>query len=80
MIERTTVSLDADDLAVLRDEARRRGVSLSAVLQQALAREARALRSSRRPRTGVVRSGDSAVGRRASERPDEPASAHPPRT
>lgn len=79
MQERTTVTADADDLAVLREEARRRGVSLSAVLAEAAAARAREVRSARRPRTGVGRSGAGSVTREAAERPDEPAAAHPPR-
>lgn len=73
------MTADADDLAVLREEARRRGVSLSAVLAEAVAARAREVRSARRPRTGVGRSGAGSVAREAGERPDEPAAAHPPR-
>jgi hypothetical protein len=52
---RTTVTADADDLAVLEAEARRRGVPLSQVLREAVARQAEALRAERRPRFGVGR-------------------------
>lgn len=52
---RTTVTADADDLAVLEAEARRRGVPLSQVLREAIARQAETLRTERRPRFGVGR-------------------------
>ena len=52
---RTTVTADADDLAVLQAEARRRGVPLSQVLREAVARQAETLRTERRPRFGVGR-------------------------
>ena len=54
-VRRTTVTADADDLAVLEAEARRRGVPLSQVLREAVARQAEALRTERRPRFGVGR-------------------------
>jgi hypothetical protein len=54
MTRRTTLAADADDLALLEAEARRRGVSLARVLRELVAREANALRASRRPRFGVV--------------------------
>lgn len=55
MIRRTTVSAEADDLALLEDEARRRGVSLSAVLREAVAEKAAEVRRTRpRPRFGIV--------------------------
>lgn len=73
MIERTTVAADSADLAVLRDEARRRRVSLSTLLRQAVAREASELRASRRPRFGVASGGGAAATAAAS--PDEPYEA-----
>lgn len=54
-VHRTTVTTDADDLAVLQAEARRRGVPLSQVLREAVARQAEALRADHRPRFGVGR-------------------------
>ena len=55
MTRRTTVSADAADLALLSDEARRRGLSLSAVLREAIAEKAAAVRKSRpRPSFGIV--------------------------
>lgn len=79
MNERTTVTADAEDLAVLRDEARRRGVSLSTVLREAVSHQAAALRRRRRPRTGIGHSGLGAA-RAAAEHPDEPYEAHALRT
>lgn len=76
MIERTTVAADSADLAVLRDEARRRRVSLSTLLRQAVAREASELRASRRPRFGVANGGGAASTAAAS--PDEPYGAAGP--
>jgi hypothetical protein len=54
MIQRTTVSAEADDLGVLKEEARRKGVSLASLLAEVVQREAAAIRASRRPRVGVV--------------------------
>lgn len=45
---------ESDDLAILKHEARRRGVSLGALLKEMVEREAAAIRSSHRPRIGVV--------------------------
>ncbi len=53
-IQRTTLPAESDDLAILKHEARRRGVSLGALLKEMVEREAAAIRSSHRPRTGVV--------------------------
>jgi hypothetical protein len=51
MIRRTTLAAESDDLAVLEDEARRRGVSLAAVLREIVADAAQARRAARpRPR------------------------------
>jgi len=55
MTRRTTLAADADDLALLEGEARRRGVSLAQVLRELVAREANDLRRTRRPRFGIVR-------------------------
>ncbi len=53
------MTAEADDLAILESEARRRGTSLSAVLREAVAARADEVRRSRpRPRFGIVRSGD----------------------
>lgn len=58
MNRRTTLSAAADDLTVLEGEARRRGVSLAHVLRETVADKAAEVRRSRRPRFGLVRSGD----------------------
>jgi len=54
-VRRTTVAAESDDLAVLEGEARRRGVTLSQVLREAVEREAGRLRRSASPRFGIVR-------------------------
>ncbi len=54
MNRRTTLAADSDDLAVLEDGARQRGVSLAQLLRELVAREAKELRRGRRPRFGVV--------------------------
>jgi len=77
-IERTTLAAEADDLAVLRDEAQRRQVSLAALLRSIVAQEAAALRTLRRPRFGIGRSGIGAASA-AEAAPNEPYTAHPPR-
>lgn len=59
---RTTVSAEQDDLAVLDNEARKRGVTLAQVLREAVEREARRLRSDAAPRFGIVR-GDGEASR-----------------
>jgi len=51
---RTTLPAEADDLMVLKQEARRLGVSLGALLSEIVGREAASIRASRRPRFGVV--------------------------
>jgi hypothetical protein len=52
---RTTVTAEHDDLAVLAHEARKRGVTLSQVLREAVAHEAHRLRDAAAPRFGIVR-------------------------
>lgn len=56
MTRRTTLSAEADDLAILEHEAQRRGVSLAQVLRELVAARAAELRTSRRPRFGVFAS------------------------
>jgi hypothetical protein len=57
MRRRTTVAAEVDDLALLEDEARRRGVSLAAVLREAVAEKAAEVRKTRpRPRLGLFAS------------------------
>lgn len=74
MMRRTTVAADAEALATLEAEARRRSVSLSAVLAEAVEEKAEAIRAERRPRLGVARSGD---GRSAAELTGEPVAEGP---
>jgi hypothetical protein len=74
MNRRTTVSADAEALATLEAEARRREESLSAVLSEAVEEKALAIRRARRPRLGLGRSSD---GRSAAETTVEPV-ARPP--
>jgi hypothetical protein len=54
---RTTLAADADDLALLNEEANRRGVSLAQLLRELVAKKADELRGQRRPHFGVVRVG-----------------------
>lgn len=72
---RTTITADSGDLATLKAEATRRGVSLTIVVAEAITEKAAALRTRRRPRVGVARSTD---GRTAADVASEPI-AHPPR-
>lgn len=51
---RTTVAASSDDLAVLESEARRRKVTLSRVLREAVEREAGRLRGDARPRFAIA--------------------------
>jgi hypothetical protein len=71
---RTTVSAPEDVLRTIQAEADRRGVSLSAVLREAVEEKAQALRATRRPRVGVARSVD---GRRAADVTAEPVAEDP---
>jgi len=63
-IRRTTMTAKRSSLDTLATEARRRGVSLTTVLGEAVDEHAAALRASRRPRLGIARSTD---GRSAAE-------------
>ena len=47
MIRRTTLAAEANDLAVLEAEARRRGVSLATVLREVVAEAAQSRRAGR---------------------------------
>jgi len=66
---RTTVTASSDSLATLDAEARRRGVSLSALLAEAVDDKAAALRQRRRPRVGVATSRDGGSAARLASRP-----------
>ena len=74
MMRRTTVSADHEALDTLEAEARRRDVSLSTLLAEAVADKAASIRAARRPRVGLGRSAD---GRSAAELTAEPV-AEPP--
>jgi Ribbon-helix-helix protein, copG family len=73
-VKRTTVTASRDSLATLEAEAGRRGVSLSALLAEAVDEKAADIRAVRRPRVGMGRSTD---GRSARELASEPV-ARPP--
>jgi hypothetical protein len=60
-IRRTTLAAERDDLALLEQEAKRRGVSLARVLRELVSREAEQLRLARRPRVGVARTREGAA-------------------
>lgn len=55
--QRTTIAAEADDLEVLRAEAKRRGVPLNELLSAAVAAKAEEIQSARRPRLGLGHSG-----------------------
>jgi hypothetical protein len=73
-IRRTTVAAKRASLDTLEAEARRRGVSLSTIMAEAIDEKAQALHVSRRPRLGIARSTD---GLSAADLTNEPI-AHPP--
>jgi hypothetical protein len=60
-MRRTTVAAEEDDLAILEYEACRRQISLTAVLREAVAREAATLRAANRPRFGIASSAEGAA-------------------
>lgn len=71
-VRRTTVAAEHDDLAVLEQEARKRGVPLTQLLREAVEHEAQRLRANAQPRFGIVH-GDGAATRTIAN--DEPAPA-----
>jgi hypothetical protein len=73
-IRRTTVAARRSSLDTLQAEARRRGVSLTTVLAEAVDEKAAAVRDARRPRLGLGRSTD---GLSAAQLTAEPV-AEPP--
>jgi hypothetical protein len=73
-MRRTTVTADEGTLDTLSAEARRRGVSLSSLLAEAVEEKAATIRAARRPRVGLGRSSD---GRSAAELTADPV-AEPP--
>jgi hypothetical protein len=74
VLRRTTVAARRSSLETLEAEARRRGVTLTTVISEAIDEKAQALHTSRRPRLGIARSTD---GLPAAELTAEPI-AHPP--
>jgi predicted DNA-binding helix-hairpin-helix protein len=68
---RTTLAADSDDLALLEHEARRRDVSLTQVLREAVERAADELRRERKPRFGIART-STGLARAAAEDEDAP--------
>lgn len=72
MMQRATVSAEEGDLAVLAEEARRRGTSLARLLGEAVAREAQRLRAGRTPRVGTF-SADASIAIAMADDPDGPA-------
>jgi hypothetical protein len=74
MMQRTTVAADREALDTLKAEARRRGVSLTVILGEAVEEKAASIRAARRPRVGLGRSSD---GRSAAQLTAEPV-AEPP--
>jgi hypothetical protein len=73
-VRRTTVAANRASLDTLEAEARRRGVSLSTIMAEAIDEKARALHASRRPRFGIARSTD---GLSAAELTGEPIALPP---
>jgi hypothetical protein len=77
MKQRTTIAADADDLEVLRSEAKRLGVPLNDLLSAAVASKAAEIQRSRRPRLGVGRSGGANLAEHSVSEEDLPAGASP---
>jgi hypothetical protein len=57
MMKRTTVSADSDDMAVIEYEAKRRGVSVTLVLREAVTEYAAGIRTTRMPSFGIGHGG-----------------------
>ena len=74
-IRRTTISASEDSLGTLEAEARRRSVSVAAILREAVDEKAESLRAARRPRVGVARSSDGLAAAEVTAEPvaDEPS-------
>jgi hypothetical protein len=72
-IRRTTVAAKRSSLDTLEAEARRRGVTLTAVLAEAIDEKAKSLHA-RRPRLGIARSTDGLTAAQVTANPV----AHPP--
>jgi hypothetical protein len=73
-VRRATVTAQSDDLAVLADDAHRRGISLSSALGELVSVRAEELRRRRRPRLGTFRSGSTVgIAVLMESNPDAPA-------
>lgn len=79
MMQRTTIVADEEDLAVLRAEAAREGVSLAQYMRGVVAVTASSLRRGRRPSVGIGRSGGVGVAQESVDDEDAAAST-PPRS
>jgi hypothetical protein len=76
MVRRTTLAADADDLAVLEDEARRRGVSLAIVLREVVAQAAQERRVARpRPHWGVFSGTGEVTAQNVADDEDSPSAS-----
>jgi hypothetical protein len=72
-VRRTTLAAEADDLALLQTEARKRGISLAQLLREVVAERAQQLRTTNRPRFGVIASGGKGIAAAMEQDPDGPA-------
>lgn len=75
MIRRTTIAAEEEDLRTIEDDARRRGISLAAVMREVVRERAAALRAERRPRAGLGASGHGQLARESVDDEDSPVSA-----
>ncbi len=75
MKQRTTIAAEADDLEVLRAEAKRQGVPLNELLSAAVAAKAEEIQSARRPRLGLGRSGGANLAEQSVADEDAPTRA-----
>ncbi|MGI8427431.1 MAG: hypothetical protein ACR2FO_08785 [Actinomycetota bacterium] len=70
---RTTVTAASDDLSALSGEAKRRGVSLSKVLSEAVSDKAAEVRKRTRPRGALFAAGGQGISERMDQDPQGPA-------
>ncbi len=73
--QRTTIAADADDLEVLRAEAKRLGVPLNELLSDAVSAMAAEIQRTRRPRLGVGHGGEANLASRSVDEEDLPGGA-----
>jgi len=71
--QRTTIAAEADDLEVLRAEAKRRGVPLNELLSAAVASKAAEIQRARRPRLGLGHSGGANLAEQSVDDEEAPA-------